>query len=566
MTVATTAHRERIGDLLVRAGLINPSQVEAALERQRVAGSSLGEILLAQGALSEAELAAALSYQLDAPLVDLGAEASDRAALRVVPKEIAEKLNLIPLREENGVLFVAMAFPSDSAALAELRALAMKPVRPLLALRSDIQMAIEQRYRVLDDLGRHVRRFAEERDETPTRFVAPLLEGIAADAPTVQTVNLVFAQALRDRASDIHIEPREDRVRIRFRVDGVLHDVADLPRDMGPSIVSRLKVMANLNIVEKRRSQDGQIQLKMESHDADVRLSTIETIWGENIVLRILDKSRALLDVQELGMESGVLERYTELLKSPFGMLLVCGPTGSGKTTTLYASINELDRVTRNVMTIEDPIEYVIDRASQVPINPIVGRTFATGLRSILRQDPDVILVGEIRDNETVDIAMNSALTGHLVLSSLHAIDSVSAIYRLMDLGIERFMVTSSVVAIIAQRLVRKLCTRCRYEATPNMIEAALLRRSRMQADVVWRGKGCQYCSGTGFYGRTGIYELLILTEELRAAINAGKSSQALSEIATAAGLVTLREAGLRKVGDGTTTMPEIIAMLQGSA
>jgi type IV pilus assembly protein PilB len=304
----------------------------------------------------------------------------------------------------------------------------------------------------------------------------------------------------------------------------------------------------------------------MESHDADVRLSTIETIWGENIVLRILDKSRALLDVQELGMESGVLERYTELLKSPFGMLLVCGPTGSGKTTTLYASINELDRVTRNVMTIEDPIEYVIDRAGQVPINPIVGRTFATGLRSILRQDPDVILVGEIRDNETVDIAMNSALTGHLVLSSLHAIDSVSAIYRLMDLGIERFMVTSSVVAIIAQRLVRKLCARCRYEATPNMIEAALLRRARMQVDVVWRGKGCQYCSGTGFYGRTGIYELLILSEELRAAINAGKSSQELSEIATAAGLVTLREAGLRKVGDGTTTMPEIIAMLQGSA
>ena len=566
MTVATTAQRGRIGDLLVRAGLINPAQVEAALERQRVAGTSLGEILLAQGALSEAELAAALSYQLDTPLVDLGAEASERAALRVVPQETAEKLNLIPLREDNGVLFVAMAFPSDSAALVELRALAMKPVRPLLALRSDIQMAIEQRYRVLDDLGRHVRRFAQEREETPARFVAPLLEGIAADAPTVQTVNLVLAQALRDRASDVHIEPREDRVRIRFRVDGVLHDVADLPRDMGPSIASRLKVMANLNIVEKRRSQDGQIQLKMESHDADVRLSTIETIWGENIVLRILDKSRALLDVQELGMESGVLERYTELLKSPFGMLLVCGPTGSGKTTTLYASINELDRVTRNVMTIEDPIEYVIDRAGQVPINPIVGRTFATGLRSILRQDPDVILVGEIRDNETVDIAMNSALTGHLVLSSLHAIDSVSAIYRLMDLGIERFMVTSSVVAIIAQRLVRKLCARCRYEATPNMIEAALLRRARMQVDVVWRGKGCQYCSGTGFYGRTGIYELLILSEELRAAINAGKSSQELSEIATAAGLVTLREAGLRKVGDGTTTMPEIIAMLQGSA
>jgi type IV pilus assembly protein PilB len=324
--------------------------------------------------------------------------------------------------------------------------------------------------------------------------------------------------------------------------------------------------MANLNIVEKRRSQDGQIQLKMDERDADVRVSTIETIWGEKIVLRILDKSRALLDVQDLGMESGVLERYVELLKSPFGMVLVCGPTGSGKTTTLYASVNELDRVTRNVMTIEDPVEYVIDRASQVSISPIAGRTFATGLRSLLRQDPDIIMVGEIRDNETVAIAMNAALTGHLVLSSLHAIDSVSAVHRLMDLGIERFMVTSSVIAVVAQRLVRKLCTRCRYEARPNMLEAALLRRAQMPAEAVWRGKGCQYCSGTGYYGRTGVYELLILTEELRGAINEGRSGQRLREIASAGGLVTLRDAGLRKVSDGTTTMPEVIAMLQGAS
>ncbi|HEV8228571.1 MAG TPA: ATPase, T2SS/T4P/T4SS family [Candidatus Limnocylindria bacterium] len=566
MALAPTARRGRIGDLLVQAGLARPEQIEAALERQKVTGTPLGELLLQQGVLSDAELAAALSYQLDTPLVDLGAEASDESALHLIPEELAKQRYLMPLREENGELLVAMAFPSDTHALDELRAIVKRPIRPLLALHSDIELAIDQRYHVLDDLERHIARFAQQRHEAPPQFLAPLLTGIEQDAPIVQTVNLIFTQALRDRASDIHIEPQETLVRVRFRVDGTLHDVADLPRDMGPSIASRLKVMANLNIVEKRRSQDGQIQVKLDEHEADVRLSTIETIWGEKVVLRILDKSRALLDVQDLGMETGVLERYAELLKSPFGMLLVCGPTGSGKTTTLYASINELDRVTRNVMTIEDPIEYVIERASQVPINPAAGRTFATGLRSILRQDPDVILVGEIRDNETVAIAMNAALTGHLVLSSLHAIDAVGAIYRLLDLGVERFMVTSSVVAVVAQRLVRKLCTHCRYQATPNVLEAALLRRAGMPAATVWRGKGCQYCSGTGYYGRTGVYELLILSEAMRAAINEGGSSPVLRQVAASEGLVPLREAGLRKVADGTTTMQEVIGMLQGAS
>jgi type IV pilus assembly protein PilB len=566
MTVVTSAKRGKIAELLLRAGLVDPAQVEAALERQKITGMPLGEVLIQQGAVSEAELAATLAYQLDTPLVDLAAEASDDAALRLVPQELARQRFLVPLREENGQLLVAMAFPGDDRALDEIRVAARRPVRPLLALRSDIQLAIDQRYRVLDDLQATVERFTSQRAAEPPQFLAPLLAGIEEHAPIVQTVNLLFTQALRDRASDIHVEPQEQSVRIRFRVDGVLHDVAGLPREMGPSIASRLKVMANLNIVEKRRSQDGQIQLKMDEHEADVRLSTIETIWGEKVVLRILDKSRAVLDVQDLGMESGVLERYVELLKAPFGMLLVCGPTGSGKTTTLYASVNELDRVTRNVMTIEDPVEYVIDRASQVSINSVAGRTFATGLRAILRQDPDIIMVGEIRDNETVAIAMNAALTGHLVLSSLHAIDAVGAVYRLMDLGIERFMVTSSVIAVLAQRLVRKLCLRCRYEAKPNMLEAALLRRAGLPAETVWRGKGCQYCSGTGYYGRTGVYELLILGEELRAAINEGRSGQALRETAAAAGLVTLREAGLRKVSDGTTTMSEVIAMLQGAS
>ena len=563
-TIPVAPARGRLGDLLVESGLVDQAAVDAALVRQKLSGTPLGEILLASGAIGDSDLANVLSFQLDTPLIDLRQEKTDDDAIRLIPEAIAKARHVLPVRIERAELVVAMAFPSDQGTIDELVRISALPVKPLLALRSDIDEAINQRYRVLGDVEKHVGRFTDDRRPKP-RFVAPLLVAVDESAPVVQIVNLLFTQALRDRASDIHIEPQEDKLRIRYRIDGTLHDAASLPRELGASIASRIKVMANLNIVEKRRGQDGQIALKMDEHDADVRVSTIETIWGEKVVMRLLDKTRAIIDLGDLGMESGVLERFRELLKSPFGMVLICGPTGSGKTTTLYAAVKELDRVTKNVMTIEDPVEYVIEGASQVPINLSAGRTFANGLRSILRQDPDVILVGEIRDKETVEIATNAALTGHLVLSSIHAIDSIGSVFRLLDLGVERFMVTSSTVAVLAQRLVRKIDDHCKAAVKPTMVEAAVLRQAQLPADLVYTGKGCNYCSGTGFLGRTGVYELLMFGDEVRAAINEGGSSQELRRVAAAAGLVTLRDAGLGKVVEGVTSATEVLAMLQGA-
>jgi len=566
VSLATATGRRRIGELLIDVGLVEQETVDEAARRQQVTGTPLGELLIEQGSISDADLAAVLSYQLDTPLADLSHETSDEDALRLIPEDLAKSKHVLPLRLEGGELLVAMAFPGDLRAIAQLGERSGRRIRPLLAMRSDIADVINQRYRVLGDVQEALTRYAQERKAVEPRFIAPLLAGVDENAPVVQIVNLVFTQALRDRASDIHIEPQEQHLRVRFRIDGILHDATQLPKELAPSIASRIKVMANLNIVEKRRSQDGQIQLQLDDHEADVRVSTIETIWGEKIVLRILDKTRSILDIRDLGMEEGVLERYLELMKSPFGMLLCVGPTGSGKTTTLNASIQELDRVTRNVMTIEDPIEYIIENATQIPINIQAGRTFATGLRSILRQDPDIILVGEIRDQETVEIAMNAALTGHLVLSSLHAIDTMGAVMRLIDLGVPRYMVTSSVVALVAQRLVRKLCNKCKVETRPQILESALLKQAHLDTDTVWIGKGCNYCSGTGYLGRVGVYELLILGEEIRNGINSGLSSQELRAISARAGLVTLREQGLHKVAEGITSTQEIFAMLQGAS
>ncbi|MBI3522602.1 MAG: Flp pilus assembly complex ATPase component TadA [Chloroflexi bacterium] len=562
--MAVETARKRLGQILVDAGFVDAGALEEALKRQQVSRQPLGQILQAEGLISRDDVAAALSLQFDTPLIDLGLEETQEAALRLVPESFAREHHLLPLRIQGAMVVVAMAFPDDKRTILELQKRTNLGIRPFLAPREDIDQLITQRYRVIGDVVTAVERYEVEHKPSP-QFVAPLLVGVDENAPVVQIVNLIFTQALRDRASDVHVEPQERDVSIRFRIDGTLHEATRLPKDVGPAIVSRLKVMANLNIVEKRRSQDGQIQLTMDGREADVRVSTIETIWGEKAVMRMLDKSRALINVEELGMESGVLERYQELLKAPFGMVLVVGPTGSGKTTTLYASVNELDRVSRNIMTIEDPVEYIIEGTSQVPINPTAGRTFASGLRSLLRQDPDVILVGEIRDQETVEIAMNSALTGHLVLSSLHSIDTVGSVFRLVDLGVPRFMITSSTVAIIAQRLVRRLCERCKVERRPQIVEAALLRQAKLSADTVFGPGGCNYCSNTGYLGRVGVFELLIFGDEIRAAVNEGGSAQELRTKALRAGLVTLRDAALQKVVEGLTSPADVLAILQGA-
>ena len=554
--------RRRIGDMLVDAGLLTPEQIEQAIQRQKQTGKAFGEVLLDAGMVDEVGLAAVLSAHFDMPLIDLRSVTFDQAALRLVPEELARERLFIPTELTDARITLAMTFPNDKLAIDAVRERTGREVTALLALKSEILLTIQQQYRVVGDVGALSESFIAER-RPATAFVAPALSGIAEDAPVVQIVNLVFAQALRDRASDIHIEPQQEKLRVRYRIDGVLHEATSLPKEVASAVASRIKIMANLNIVEKRRSQDGQLSISMEGRDVDVRVATVETIWGEKIVCRILDKSLAYLDLAQVGLDLTMLERHRELLHQPYGMMLVGGPTGSGKTTTLYASLNDIDRVKKNVTTIEDPVEYVIDGINQVPINAAIDRTFANGLRALLRQDPDVILVGEIRDVETAEIATNAALTGHLMISSIHANDAIGGLFRLMDLGVERFMITSSLISIISQRLVRKIDPHCRIELPASPAEMALIKSIGIETDAVFTGQGCNYCSGTGFLGRTGIFELLAMSDDLRSAINQGASSQALRTLAEAEGMVTIRQDGIRKVARGITSVAEVFSVLQ---
>jgi type IV pilus assembly protein PilB len=383
---------------------------------------------------------------------------------------------------------------------------------------------------------------------------------VDASAPIVQVVNKIVTQALRDRASDVHIEPAEDCVRVRFRIDGALKDVVELPVDMGPALVSRVKIMADMNIVERRRPQDGQFEMNIDNRDLDVRVSTTSTIWGEKTVMRLLDRTRSLYRLADLGMPEEAGELYSRIVNAPFGMVIVGGPTGSGKTTTLYATLSEINRRDINVMTIEDPVEYIFPRVNQIQISDQAGMTFATGLKSILRQDPDVILVGEVRDVETARIAVQSALTGHRVFSSVHAIDAVSALYRLLDMGIEPFLITSAIVGVVAQRLVRRICTSCTTEYEPTLAEVTLYEKLGGLEKTAWyRGTGCQLCSGTGFFDRVGVYEVLAITDEIRQCVIDAQPPRVARELAISQGMRSLQTEALALVHADITTMEEIV-------
>jgi type IV pilus assembly protein PilB len=381
------------------------------------------------------------------------------------------------------------------------------------------------------------------------------------EAPVVQVVQLIITQGLRDRASDIHIEPHDDRIRVRFRVDGALRDQLDLPGSIGPGVVSRIKVLADLNIVERRRSQDGQIRMQIEGRDVDIRVSTAAVVGGEKVVLRLLDKSRPLFALEQLGMPPELARRYAELLRTPYGMVICAGPTGSGKTTTLYGSLGQIDTPERNIMTIEDPVEYSYASINQIQINEAAGITFATGLKSILRQDPDVILVGEMRDAETARIAVQSALTGHFVLSSVHATDTATAVHRLLDMGIENFLVASSVSAVISQRLIRKICEQCREYYEPPAAEQAFLATAGSAVPIggLIRGIGCTACAGTGYLERTGVYELMAVSEAIRELIVDRAPLVEIRKTARYEGMRTLQEEAARLVQAGVTTVPEVL-------
>jgi len=558
--LAVSPGGNRLGELLVTAGLATREQVVAALtELQRGAGKRVGQLLVDLGTIGERDLARILAHQHALEVVDLREVTPEPAATGLLTEDLARALTAIPLSVLDDTVVVAVAAPSEGT-LSALREAVGRPVTVRVAAHSDIVRAIGNSYRVLTGIGSQVKVF-EARDLL--RKDAVRVESAAAndDAPAVQVVQLIIAQALRDRASDVHIEPQDERVRVRYRIDGALHDVLDLPGSMGPVVVSRVKILAGMNIVERRRPQDGQITMDVEGRAVDIRVSTTAVVGGEKVVLRLLDKSRPLFRLAQLGMPGDMSARYSALLRSPYGMVICAGPTGSGKTTTLYGSLGEINSPERNIMTIEDPVEYTFPSINQIQINEAAGINFAGGLKSILRQDPDVILVGEIRDVETARIAVQSALTGHFVLSSLHATDAVSALHRLLDMGIEHFLVASSVSAVLAQRLVRRVCNHCQERYRPPIEELALLEviGGREPANGFLRGAGCNFCAHTGYLERIGVYEMMPVTDSVREMVLGHASHDEIRKVARHEGMRTLQEEAGRLVEAGVTNLAEVL-------
>jgi type IV pilus assembly protein PilB len=552
---------QRLGERLLAEGLITAEQLQHALDQQPSGSRPLGRILVELGVVDEDRLAAALSAHLDVPAVDLRREPVDADVAQLVPEEFARRHVLLPIRRDDGHLAVAMADPSNLHVVNDLRLLTGLPVTPYLAGRSDILANLSRIHSMRPRIHEVAKSLEESRPQlAPSRQAIVELSSITATSPAVEIVNMLITQGLRDRASDIHVEPQKDYLRIRFRIDGVLQDVAHLPSSTGAAVSSRIKIMADMNIVERRRAQDGQISLNVDGRDLDIRVATIETIWGEKLVLRLLDRGRSLITLEQLGFSRGAYDKYQSMLRSPYGMMIVSGPTGSGKTTTLYASINQLDQQVRNIMTIEDPVEYTFDNINQSQINKLADISFANGLRAILRQDPDIILVGEIRDRETAEIAVQSALTGHLVLSSLHATDSVGALLRFLDMGIEGFLIASSVIAIMAQRLVRKVCDGCKTPHEPTLEEIEFATSlGRAVPDHLYHGQGCTRCNHTGYYDRIGVFELLTMTDALKRLVILRAGHREITSIAVADGMVSLRLDAWDKVESGVTTVSEIL-------
>jgi type IV pilus assembly protein PilB len=557
--IVATPFKGRIGDLLIEGNLITQDQLEEALVKQSESGGKLGEVLVSMGALDARALADALAAVLGLEVLNLRRENVDPEALALVPENVARTQLAIAVRFEGDFLQVAVAEPSE-----EVRALLAqttgRKVQLMLAPLSDVIWAIDSNYRAIGSVDKLVEAFVAVEGSRRRATDVAETEIVAEDAPVVQVVDRILTQAMRDRASDVHIEASEDCVRVRFRIDGALKEILQLPVSIGPGLVSRIKIMANMNIVERRRPQDGQLTITIDGKEVDVRVATVATIMGENCVMRILDKTRSLFRLNDLGMPSDTHAAYSKLVRSPFGMVLCAGPTGSGKTTTLYATLSEVSNPTLNVMTIEDPVEYVFPSINQIQTNEQAGLNFATGLKSILRQDPDVILVGEIRDVETTRVAVQSALTGHFVVSSMHATDSVSALHRFLDMGIESFLVASSVLAVVGQRLLRRICPSCKAVYTLTDEERLFYEESGgPEKEIFYHGTGCNFCSDTGYKDRIGIYELLVMTPEIKRLIVGWATQEELRALAVKQGMRTLSQEAISLVAQDITSVAEVI-------
>jgi len=554
--------RKDLSQMLVEGGLISEEQLNRAIELQRQSGDRFERVLLQQRLITPQQLAFFTSLQLGIPFVNLKKEGVKSDALKLIPESMARKYGVIPLDTTDNTIVIAMEDPRDIEAIEDLAAVTMKRVEPVISTSQDIQEMIDLNYRIGGEIE-------EQLSQIPTRYrgtggvgarEARVSAEAIAQAPVVRAIDLLIKQAVRDRASDIHIAPQEDKLRIRYRIDGILGDVMTLPLSVHAPLLSRVKIMAGLNIAERRRSQDGQITFNMGDREVDIRVGTSNTIYGEMTVLRVLDKSFAFLPLQEIGFLPDILERYMQMVRTPFGMILISGPTGSGKTTTQYATVNQMDATGRNILTIEDPVEYHFNNINQMPVNPAAGITFAAGLRACMRLDPDVILVGEIRDTETAQISTQASITGHLVLSSVHANDTVNTIIRMIDLGIEPFLIASALIGVVAQRMVRRVCPYCAglVEVHPDEREAyeQELKEERAEFNV---GAGCSFCAGTGYLGRTGIFEIMVVSEAIRRMIVRSAGSDEIRAEAYKQGTVSLWHDGMLKVKAGVTTPYEVL-------
>lgn len=553
-----------IGAMLIKSSMITEEQLRSALAQQKAEGHKerLGELLIRTGVITESQFLEILAKQLGLNFVrSINDREIPEELLKKVPTRFAKKYHVLPIRYVEGDVEVITSDPLNTGVLDDVRILLEQPVRTSISPSHIIMEAINRSYDRVSTADTAIEDFeANVIDDTALNEPVDLLDS-EDEAPIIRLVNSILYRSVKDRASDIHIEPFERELAVRFRIDGDLYDILKLPKRVQNSVTSRIKLLGALNIAEKRLPQDGRIRIKIAGKDIDLRLSTVPVAYGERVVMRLLDKSAVVLELKTLGFQKRMLETMNELITKPYGIILVTGPTGSGKTTTLYAALSAVNREDVNIITVEDPIEYQLAGIGQIQVNEKVGLTFANGLRSILRQDPDVILIGEIRDKETAEIAVQASLTGHLVLSSIHTNDASSCVARLVDMGIEPFLVASSLIGILAQRLVRKLCMECREPHSPTAEELRRLGLESLPAgSTVYRPKGCEHCYHTGYRGRLGIFELLPIDENLRSVILKNSDAVSIKRASMAQGFQPMRIDGIRKILQGVTTMEEVLA------
>lgn len=548
-----------LADLLVEVGMVTPAQMTRALSIQKSTGEKLWEILIKQNLLTEKQIMKVMELHLGLPFIDLNKIAINPEMSHYIPPTIAKRYNLVPVRMKRNTLYIAIEDPFDFIAIEDVRMVSGMEVSPMLALGDDIRMIINQLYGN-EQAEKAIADFRKESN------LPDVIEEIAEDigdeinsAPIVRLVNSLIGRAVQERASDIHIEPFADEVRVRIRVDGRLHTILTTPKSAHAAIIARIKIMGGMNIAEKRVPQDGRYETSIDSKGIDIRMSVLPTVHGEKAVLRILDRSSFLIPKDALGFTSENLDKFNQLLKNPHGIILVTGPTGSGKSTTLYTMLNEINNEYDNIITIEDPVEYLLPGLNQVQVNSKTGMTFTVGLRAILRQDPDVIMIGEIRDEETVEIAIRAAITGHLVLSTIHTNDAVSTISRLMDMGVEPYLLAASLVGVISQRLVRCICPSCKHPYVPSSFELGMLGLPADHPGPFYIGAGCVACSNTGYKGRIPVHEILVVNRKLREMINDCAPIDSIRDYSVQEGMSTLQEECAKALLRGLTTFEEAV-------